>query len=239
MAQIEKVGVLGCGLMGHGITQVAAEAGYQVVVVEVDEATLAKGIGKIEKQLARAVEKGKATQEDADAVRAGSRALPNTASWPSAISCSRRSPRTSTASSRCGPRSTDGRARGVLRHEHVVAFGRFAGGLDQPSRAVPGAPFLQPRAGDEAARGDPRRHDLRGGDGGRACVRRAAREAVRADQGQGRFHRQPAAGPVHDRRDPRLRGGDRLDHRDRRGDEGRCRPPDGASDADPLRLRRP
>jgi 3-hydroxybutyryl-CoA dehydrogenase len=67
--QIEKVGVLGAGLMGHGIAQVAAQAGYEVVVREVDEATLAKGIGKIEKQLARAVEKGKSTQEDADAVR--------------------------------------------------------------------------------------------------------------------------------------------------------------------------
>ena len=60
MAEIEKVGVLGCGLMGHGITQVAAEAGYQVVVREVDDATLSKGLGKIEKQLDRAVEKGKA-----------------------------------------------------------------------------------------------------------------------------------------------------------------------------------
>jgi 3-hydroxybutyryl-CoA dehydrogenase len=69
MAQIEKVGVLGCGLMGHGITQVAAEAGYQVVVREVDDKTLAKGIAKIEKQLARAVEKGRSTEEDADAVR--------------------------------------------------------------------------------------------------------------------------------------------------------------------------
>ena len=67
--QIEKVGVLGGGLMGHGIAQVAAEAGYQVVLREVDEATLAKGVAKIEKQLARAVAKGKSTQEDADAVR--------------------------------------------------------------------------------------------------------------------------------------------------------------------------
>jgi 3-hydroxybutyryl-CoA dehydrogenase len=69
MAEISKVGVLGCGLMGHGITQVAAQAGYDVVVREVDDATLAKGIGKIEKQLARAVERGKLSQEDADAVR--------------------------------------------------------------------------------------------------------------------------------------------------------------------------
>src|SRR6202453_1629438 len=71
MAQrIEKVGVLGAGLMGHGLAQVAAQSGYEVVLREVDEATLQKGIGKIEKQLARAVEKGKATQEDADAIRA-------------------------------------------------------------------------------------------------------------------------------------------------------------------------
>jgi 3-hydroxybutyryl-CoA dehydrogenase len=67
--QIEKVGVLGAGLMGHGIAQVAAQSGYQVVVREVDEPALQKGIGKIDKQLARAVEKGKASQEDADAVR--------------------------------------------------------------------------------------------------------------------------------------------------------------------------
>jgi 3-hydroxybutyryl-CoA dehydrogenase len=67
--QIEKVGVLGAGLMGHGIAQVAAQSGYQVVLREVDEATLGKGLGKIEKQLARAVEKGKMSQQDADAVR--------------------------------------------------------------------------------------------------------------------------------------------------------------------------
>ncbi len=69
MAEISKVGVVGCGLMGHGIAQVAAQAGFDVVVREVDEATLAKGIGKIEKQLARAVERGKSSQEDASAVR--------------------------------------------------------------------------------------------------------------------------------------------------------------------------
>jgi 3-hydroxybutyryl-CoA dehydrogenase len=56
--------------MGHGIAQVAAQAGYEVVVRDVDQATLDKGLGKIEKQLARAVEKGKAEQADADGVRA-------------------------------------------------------------------------------------------------------------------------------------------------------------------------
>ncbi len=70
MAQgIEKVGVLGAGLMGHGIAQVAAGAGYRVVVRELDDATLQKGLAKIEAQLARAVEKGRSSQEDADALR--------------------------------------------------------------------------------------------------------------------------------------------------------------------------
>jgi len=67
-AEIKTVGVLGAGLMGHGIAQVAAQAGYDVVLREVDDETLQKGVGKIEKQLARAVEKGKAEQADADAV---------------------------------------------------------------------------------------------------------------------------------------------------------------------------
>jgi 3-hydroxybutyryl-CoA dehydrogenase len=67
--EIKKVGVAGCGLMGHGIAQVAAQAGYDVVVREVDQDRLDKGLGKVEKQLARAVEKGKLEQGDADAVR--------------------------------------------------------------------------------------------------------------------------------------------------------------------------
>ncbi len=67
--EIKKVGVLGCGLMGHGITQVSAQAGYDVVVREVSEEKLDKGLGRIEKQLAKAVERGKAEQADADAVR--------------------------------------------------------------------------------------------------------------------------------------------------------------------------
>jgi 3-hydroxybutyryl-CoA dehydrogenase len=67
--EIGKVGVVGCGLMGHGITQICAQAGWDVVVREPDQERLDAGVGKIEKQLARAVEKGKATQEDADAIR--------------------------------------------------------------------------------------------------------------------------------------------------------------------------
>jgi 3-hydroxybutyryl-CoA dehydrogenase len=70
MAEIKKVGVVGGGLMGHGIAQVTATAGYDVVVREVDQSLVDRCLGKIEKQLARAVEKGKSTQEEADAIRA-------------------------------------------------------------------------------------------------------------------------------------------------------------------------
>src|SRR4051812_38386875 len=65
---ISKVGVLGCGLMGHGIAQICAQAGWDVAVVESDQGALDKGLGKISKQLSRAVEKGKLEQGDADAV---------------------------------------------------------------------------------------------------------------------------------------------------------------------------
>jgi len=67
--EISKVGVVGCGLMGHGIAQVCAQNGWDVVVREVSQEKLDQGIGKIEKQLAKAVEKGKLEQADADAIR--------------------------------------------------------------------------------------------------------------------------------------------------------------------------
>ena len=59
--QICTVGVLGCGLMGSGIAQVCAQAGYETVVREVDDLLLQKGIGRIEQFLAEGVKKGKLT----------------------------------------------------------------------------------------------------------------------------------------------------------------------------------
>ena len=65
---IRKVGVLGCGLMGSGIAEVAAKAGFDTVVREVSEALLEKGMGKIRGPLGKAVETGKMTAEERDAV---------------------------------------------------------------------------------------------------------------------------------------------------------------------------
>ena len=56
---IQKVGVLGCGLMGSGIAEVCARAGFATVVREVDDDFLAKGISRIEKSLQKAVDKGR------------------------------------------------------------------------------------------------------------------------------------------------------------------------------------
>jgi len=61
---IKKVGVLGCGLMGAGIAQVSAAAGYRTLVREVEEPVLKKGMSRIEKFLAGGVEKGKLTAQD-------------------------------------------------------------------------------------------------------------------------------------------------------------------------------
>jgi 3-hydroxybutyryl-CoA dehydrogenase len=66
---IRKVGVLGAGLMGSGIAEVCAKAGYTTVVREVSEDLMKKGIGKIEGSLGKAVEKGKLPEAERDAVR--------------------------------------------------------------------------------------------------------------------------------------------------------------------------
>jgi len=63
---IRTVGVLGCGLMGAGIAQVCAAAGYKTIVREVDQAFLDKGLGRIRKFLEDGVAKGKVTAEARD-----------------------------------------------------------------------------------------------------------------------------------------------------------------------------
>ena len=70
MAPIRKVGVLGCGLMGSGIAQLCAQAGYETVVRELSDELVERGLGNIRKQLTRQVEKEKITASDRDAALA-------------------------------------------------------------------------------------------------------------------------------------------------------------------------
>jgi len=66
---IQKVGVVGCGLMGSGIAQVSAQAGFQTVVREVSAELVEKGLKGIEKNLARLVEKGSLTEAGKSEIR--------------------------------------------------------------------------------------------------------------------------------------------------------------------------
>jgi len=74
---IEKVGVVGCGLMGSGIAQVAANAGFQVTVREVSPQLVEKGLQSIDKNLQRLVDKGTLPQAERDKVRGRLRGTTN------------------------------------------------------------------------------------------------------------------------------------------------------------------
>jgi 3-hydroxybutyryl-CoA dehydrogenase len=67
--KINKVGVLGAGLMGSGIAEVCAKAGYPTIVREVSDDLVKKGVGRVESSLAKAVERGKLAAADRDAAR--------------------------------------------------------------------------------------------------------------------------------------------------------------------------
>ena len=62
--EIKRVGVVGCGLMGRGIAEVSAKANYEVVVSEINQELLDKGLAAIDASLTKAVDKGKATDAD-------------------------------------------------------------------------------------------------------------------------------------------------------------------------------
>lgn len=64
---IQKIGVIGAGQMGNGIAQVAACAGYDVIMVDIKDAFVEKGLGTIQFSLGKLVSKERMTQEDADA----------------------------------------------------------------------------------------------------------------------------------------------------------------------------
>ena len=66
--KINKVGVVGCGVMGSGIVITCAQSGYPVVVSEINDALLSKGMASINSFLTKSVEKGKISQQDKNAI---------------------------------------------------------------------------------------------------------------------------------------------------------------------------
>ncbi len=67
--EIKRIGVIGAGLMGGGIAQVAAQSGFQVNLMDVEERFIAKGIATIEKNLKRQVDKGSLQADESAAIR--------------------------------------------------------------------------------------------------------------------------------------------------------------------------
>ncbi len=82
--EIRKVGVLGCGLMGAGIAQTAATAGYETVVKEVSDEFINKGFSGIEKSLAKFAEKGTITGDQQSQIRGR---LSGTTSFEQLVDC--------------------------------------------------------------------------------------------------------------------------------------------------------
>ena len=66
--EIKKIGVVGCGQMGAGVTQVCAQAGYQVIVSEINSELLNKGLKSIDSRLGRDVEKDRLSPQDKDSI---------------------------------------------------------------------------------------------------------------------------------------------------------------------------
>lgn len=63
---MQKIGIIGSGTMGSGIAQILALKGYQVIIIDIEEETLKKGMQRIDKQLERSVSKERLTQEEKD-----------------------------------------------------------------------------------------------------------------------------------------------------------------------------
>src|SRR5580658_8873912 len=70
LADLRGVAVIGAGTMGHGIAQLAAQAGYEVRLYDVSLELAQRGLGKVKEQLDRAVAKGKVTADARDAALA-------------------------------------------------------------------------------------------------------------------------------------------------------------------------
>ena len=157
---IKRIGVLGAGLMGAGIAQVAAASGYEVTIVEVSDDLIKKGLSGIEKSLAKFAEKGSITAGQKDAALArlrGTTKLEEVAETDIIIEAI-----IENLAIKRDDLCEAGRAMQTcdhLRVEHFLALDH--GNDDGDQRSTPAAfhrdAFLQPGSDDEASRSDP--HD--------------------------------------------------------------------------------
>ena len=150
------VGVVGCGLMGSGIAQVSAIAGFRTIVREVDQTLVDRGLRRIEDFLTAGVTRGKTSAEEKDRALAN---LSGTTRLDAFADCdfvieAIVEKRRGQARGLCGARRSRRSGSGV-RVEYVVAVYHGARSGDEAARSVHRDALFQPGAGDGAGRGDP------------------------------------------------------------------------------------
>ena len=160
--EIKNVGVLGCGLMGAGIAQVAAASGFKTIVREVNQGALDKGMARI-KQLPR---RWRVEREGHDrAARHDARQPHRDDAVPGdeGLRHHHRSDRRERRGEGRGLHVPRGRRQPEhdLRVEHLVALHHRARGKDEAARSLRRAALLQSSPADEARRGRPGAHDER------------------------------------------------------------------------------
>ena len=148
---IKKLGIVGFGQMGSGIAQVSAAAGYQVVAADAKDEYLKKGLNRIEGLLNKAIEKGKATEDEKKKILGN---ITTTTDLGAFADCDlvieaivenldAKIQVFETLDRVCKPTT-------IFRFQHLFAFHHRHGGRDLASRPVCRTAFLQSGAGDEA-----------------------------------------------------------------------------------------
>ncbi len=156
MNKIKVVGVVGAGTMGNGIAHVFARGGFQVVLCEVEQRFLDRGLEAIRKNLERETAKGKVTAAEAETALGLIRGTLQGRICRSAILSSR--PRRSALRS---SRNSSSELDSVLKPEVILASNtssisitRLAAQTQRPGQVI-GMHFFNPVPGDEAGGGDP------------------------------------------------------------------------------------
>ena len=229
MTEIRSITIVGAGQMGSGIAQVAAVAGYDVLLVDVAPGQLERATVTIQESLTKLVSKERLAQEDADAAVTRIRTHSHAEDADLLIEAATEDVDLKLKHLQAaGRRRARGRDPGV---EHQLDPDHAAGGQHVAAGGGGRHALLQPGAADAAGRGDPRAGDGRRDRRGRARGGRADGQDGGRGAGRAGLHLEPDP-RADDQRGRLLPDGGRGRRRgDRHGDEAGHEPPDGAADA--------